>query len=200
MTNLPDYGDLEAYFAGYGEPWEVWEGSISKKIQRSQYTKWLVELAEWKSFVTLTFREDRTFDVAKRMFDKLVRELNKDLLGKHYVRYAGRSYFSFVVAAEFQLRGVIHFHFIADQPLHFALIHSLWYQWAGFAHTASIRKVESAVRYTVKYLVKGMKFEVHRTTWKGNLHVVPSWWNRVESEEADNGHGLLQGTGGLGDQ
>lgn len=181
MNNLKDYADLEPYFDGYGEPWEVWEGSASRKIQRSKYAEWIIKMADWKRFVTLTFRVDKEFDVAKKYFYRLMRELNEDLFGKRYFRIVGKSYFSYVVAAEFQIREVIHFHFIADKPINFGLTHRRWNELAGFAHTSIIRNKPSAVRYIVKYVVKSLKFDAYQSNWNGTPVVIPKWWKEDQS-------------------
>ncbi|MFA9492004.1 MAG: hypothetical protein ACERK1_12330, partial [Anaerolineales bacterium] len=104
------------------------------------------------------------------------------LLGRHYTRFAGESYFSYVLAAEFQLRGVIHFHFLADRPLNFKLIHTLWNEWAGFAFTEIIKNSEGAVWYVAKYIVKGTKLEIHRSKWNAQPIVRPFWWDMLEQE------------------
>jgi len=86
---------------------ELWEGRIGRKALREVYATWLEKFAHWKVFATLTFREDRSPDVALRIFFKLVRLLNQDLYGKNYKRIVKHSYFSYILATEYQLRGAI---------------------------------------------------------------------------------------------
>jgi hypothetical protein len=169
--------ELEDYFEGYGDPDEVWEGKAAKNVQRKAYLDWVMDLADWKIFVTLTFREDRPIDSAKKFFERLVKALNVNLLGKRYKRIVGKSYFSFVLASEYQLRGVIHFHFLADRPLNFRLLHDKWNEWAGFAETEIIANRMAVVRYVVKYLVKNGEPEFYSSSWEGEPIVRPTWWD-----------------------
>lgn len=148
--------------------------------------------------VTLTFREDRSEDVARRLFMRLVRVLNEDAFGKRYERVVKHSYFSYALATEYQVRGVVHFHFLADRPLNFRLLHDVWNSWAGFALTETIRDTGRAVRYVAKYLVKGEKPEL----WIAKKHrmplVVPAWWREAE-KAVKVGEGVAdQGGAGAG--
>ena len=168
---------LAPYFEGYGEPDEIWEGEVAKKARREAYAAWLGTLAPWKVFVTLTFAKDRPVDSAKSFFRRLIRELNRDLFGKRYSRVVGHSYFSYVLASEYQKRGAIHFHFLADRPLNFRLLHDQWNAWAGFAQTAILESPTRAVECVVKYVVKNDDIEVYRSGWRGEPIARPSWWD-----------------------
>lgn len=174
---------LDPYFHGYGEPDEIWDGKVARRARRETLAEWLGSLADWKIFVTLTFAEDRPSESAKWFFRRLVRELNRDLLGKRYGRFVGHCYFSYVMVAEYQKRGAIHFHFLADRPLNFRLLHDLWNAWAGFAQTRILDSPPRAVRYVVKYIVKNDDIEIHRSKWKGQPIVQPKWWRVLASEE-----------------
>ena len=167
---------MEPFFNGYGEPDEIWEGKMANKSRRDAYAAWLGSLTPWRVFITLTFATDRPADSAKYLFKRLVRQLNSDLLGKRYSRFVGHSYFSYVLATEYQKRGAIHFHFLADQPLNFQLLHDLWSVWAGWAQTEIIRSPARAIHYVVKYLVKNDDIEIHSSKWKGPPIVQPQWW------------------------
>ena len=169
-----DYGDMQSYFDRCDDPSDVWDGRISKKVQRHQYTEWLAESSDWKVFVTLTFRN-------QLYIDYLITALNRDLFGKHYERIVGDSYFSYICAAELQLRGDIHFHMLADRPLNFRTIHELWNEWAGFALTEVIRDPSRAVRYVVKYVVKNDNLIIFKSAWKGEPMIYPDWWTNYLS-------------------
>lgn len=173
----PWMSELGPYFEGYGEPDEVWEGRVSRRERRKAYAAWLATWAPWRVFVTLTFAEDRPPDSAKAFFRKLVRELNRDLLGKRYSRIVGHSYFSYVLATEYQSRGAIHFHFLADRPLNFQLLHDSWKAWVGFAQTEILGSPLRALKYVVKYVVKNDDIEVYRSDWKGVPIVQSAWWD-----------------------
>jgi len=60
--DFEDYEDLEPYFDRCDDSSEIWDGKVSKMIQRKQYAGWLLDLAEWKVFVTLTFRDQLYVD------------------------------------------------------------------------------------------------------------------------------------------
>jgi len=172
-----DYEDLEPYFDRCDDPSEVWDGKTSKRIQRKQYAGWLLDLADWKVFVTLTFRDQLYVDPAIRLFKLLVLGLNRDLFGKNYFRITGESYFSYVLALEHQLRGDVHFHFLADRPLNFKLIHEFWNERAGFAKTEIIKNRSAAIQYVVKYVVKNATIDTYKSEWKGEPLVYPEWWD-----------------------
>jgi hypothetical protein len=115
---------------------------------------WLIKLKPWQTFNTLTFRDPREPDVAWRYWRRLIQVLNRDAFGKNYVQKVGHCYFSYMVALEYQKREVVHFHFVADRPLNFDLVHSWWNSAAGFAWLEAMRDREGAVRYATKYLLK----------------------------------------------
>ncbi len=159
---------------------EVWNGRVAARVLRDTYAKWLATLAPWSLFVTLTFREDRTEDVARGLFRRLVRVLNEEAFGKRYQRIVKHSYFSYVLAMEYQLREVVHLHFIADRPLHFRLLHDVWNVWAGFALTEIIRDPEGALKYVSKYVVKAEHPEIWVAKKQVMPVVMPSWWQESE--------------------
>jgi hypothetical protein len=55
---------------------------------------------------------------------------------------------------EYQKRDVVHFHFLADRPLNFELIHAWWNCAAGFAWIEKVKNQEAAALYAAKYLLK----------------------------------------------
>ncbi len=158
--------------------WSAWPGL---RIRKHQYVEWLAKLSDWKVFVTLTFQNQINIDPAVRCFNYLITALNRDLFEKHYERVVGDSYFSYICAAELQLRGDIHFHMLADRPLNFRLIHDLWNEWAGFAMTEVIRDPSRAVRYVVKYVVKNDNIIVFKSAWEGEPMIYPDWWTNYLS-------------------
>jgi hypothetical protein len=171
-----DYGDMEPYFVRCDDPSEIWDGRVSKRIQRKQYAKWLLNLSDWKVFVTLTFRDQLYVDPAIRLFNYFKLTLNRDLFGKNFFRITGESYFSYVLALEYQIRGDVHFHLLADRSLNFKLIHEFWNDRAGFAKTEIIRSKYRAIRYVVKYIVKNSTIDVQKSDWKGEPLIHPEWW------------------------
>jgi hypothetical protein len=55
---------------------------------------------------------------------------------------------------EYQKRDVVHFHFLADRPLNFELIHAWWNCAAGFAWIEKVKNPDAAALYAAKYLLK----------------------------------------------
>jgi hypothetical protein len=158
------------------EPSEIWEGRTARNVLRDEYASWLPDIAPWMVMVTLTFREETYPDVARHLFLRLVRALNEDVLGCNYRRIVGHSYFSYVLATEYQSRGVIHFHFLADRPINFRLLHELWNKWAGFALTELIRDPARATRYIAKYMVKENHPDLSIAKKRIYPFVLPPWW------------------------
>lgn len=181
-----DYGDMEPYFDRSDDPSEIWEGRVASRVIREQYAEWLIQFAPWMVFVTLTFREDKFPEVAKKYFFRLVDCLNRDAFGKNYKRYIGHSYFSYVLVMEYQIREVVHFHFLADKPLNFQLLHTSWNEQAGFAFTDIIKDLDRAVRYLAKYIVKCGEPEFWKYTRNRIPLVIPSWWKGNGAEEVRN--------------
>lgn len=117
-------------------------------------SRWIASRFNWKVYGTLTFREPREPDVADRYWRRLVQVLNREAFGKQYVRRVGHSYFSYVLAMEYQKREVVHFHFLSDKPICFDLLHAYWNSAAGFAWMEKVESVEAVSIYVTKYLLK----------------------------------------------
>jgi hypothetical protein len=158
---------------------ELFEGKDYKNLLADEHAKWLGKFKDWKSYITLTFKDETPPDVAKSKFNYLVQVLNRDAFGKHYVRKVGHSYFSYILAMEYQQRGVVHFHGLADKPVNFDLVHRYWNAAAGFAWLKPVESQEAVVAYCSKYCVKGgeldiFESETSKTPMLGNLP--PYWW------------------------
>lgn len=157
-------------------PGDIWDSKIVRKVITDETTLWILDLANWKAFLTLTFEDDTPYDIAITKFKLLVRELNKDLFGKHYTKIVKHSYFSYVLGIEYQTRGVIHFHALADRPVNFDKIHKLWNDWSGFAWIGNIRNKYDCVKYIAKYILKGGQIEVYKAKKQYIPKVIPHWW------------------------
>lgn len=141
----------------------VWESRLVRQGMRDEMAEFLGNFAEWKSFWTLTFDQERTQDVSKALFLWLVRELNKELFGKRYLDKVGHSYFQYVAGFERQTRGAWHLHVLADQPVNFDKIHSIWGKRCGFAWIdGNIRNHDAVNRYVCKYVLKGGDLEIYK--------------------------------------
>ncbi|MBA4375689.1 MAG: hypothetical protein C0401_05895 [Anaerolinea sp.] len=163
----------------FDHPSDVWESKIMKKKIAKEWAEWIMTAKHWSSFITLTFRDETYPDVAKRLFQFLVRKLNKELFGKHYMNVVGPSYFSYILGIEYQRRGVIHFHVLVDRPVHYELIHKIWLTWAGIAHIKPILHFQNAVEYVSKYASKAGEIEPFFAKNLYSPAQLPLWWKEA---------------------
>lgn len=167
-----------------------WSSFEVKQDLVSAWSSWVSDLEDWKVFITLTFRDDKTGDVARSLFQWFVRFNNQALLGKHYTRIVGHSYFSYLLGIEYQRRDVIHFHVLIDQPVKYDLIHSLWGERCGFAWIdGKMRDRQKVINYVCKYIVKGGEVELYRKKKSFVPDPLPVWWclSRAVSEPPISG-------------
>ena len=162
------------------DPLHGWDSMRSKKMISDVEGDWLHDLADWRVYVTLTFRDPRPGDVCLRYYRRLVQFLNHDAFGNHYVRKVGHSYFSYVLATEYQRRDAIHFHVLTDKPINFDLTHVYWNKVAGFAWIQPVKSKEDVTHYCSKYCVKGGEVDIYlaeksRTPLIGSIP--PMWWH-----------------------
>ena len=163
--------------AGYATPHEGWESYQVKDLIRTETEKWVFGLADWKSFLSLTFRDEKTPDVANSLFKWFVRKNNEHAYGKHYTQKVKHSYFSYVFGLEYQTRDVVHFHALVDQPLDFSYVHRIWGSRCGFAWVdGNIKSKAKAVNYVCKYCVKGGQIEAYVAERHIRPEVLPYWW------------------------
>ncbi|HUD44899.1 MAG TPA: hypothetical protein VMR41_05120, partial [Patescibacteria group bacterium] len=109
---------------------------------------WLVDLEDWKNFLTLTFRDAVTPVFADKCFKVFIAKMNEARFGSHYTRICGHSYFSYAQGIEYQKRDVVHFHVLTTGFMDYALIHDIWNQLAGNAWVQHINDRVAAVKYT----------------------------------------------------
>jgi len=163
--------------AGYTNPHDGWESYQVKDLLRTEHEKWIFELADWKSFLSLTFRDEKTPDVANSLFKWFIRQNNEHAFGKHYTQKVGHSYFAYAFGMEYQTRDVVHFHVLVDKPLDFSFIHRTWGARCGFAWIdGNIRSKAKAVNYVCKYCVKGGQIEAYVPKKDVKPGVLPFWW------------------------
>lgn len=138
------------------------------------WTRWLAQY-NWQWFVTLTFRYEVHPEAARKLFGVFVHGINQKLFGRAYHRNSTGIYW--VLALEYQKRGVIHFHALlgADRDLNHTLSRKAqekrWEKMAGFARIYPIDNRMTAVTgYVSKYVVKGGEIEVSEslTDWRPN--------------------------------
>lgn len=148
-----------------------------KEFLKDSYCDWVYSLKPWRSFLTLTFEEDKAPDVAVSILKRLIQRLNTDTFGNHYTRIVKHSYFSYVYGMEMQVREVVHFHMLVDRPIDFDKIHKLWEEWAGFAYINKIRNRQDAVKYICKYMTKqGGELEIYLANKWYQPIKRPYWW------------------------
>jgi hypothetical protein len=174
MKNKMD--DQEDVFNKFDDPREAWNSRAIRKVVADATYDWLVSARNWKSFITLTFQDETPNDVALKRLHRLIKELNKDLLGRSYTKIVGHSYFSYAFGIEYQIRGVIHFHVLVDQPVNFSLLHAYWNDISGFAYISKIENIEHTVFYVTKYVIKGGQVETFLSKKDFYLKDKPLWW------------------------
>jgi len=167
---------------------DAWDSKSRRKELCDAYAEWLLSAKKWSEFLTLTFKNDVPIDTAKRKFNYLLSALNSECFGKHYKRVVEHCYFSYVLATEPQKRDVIHFHALADRPIHYALIHRFWNAWAGFGWTQEIKDEFSSVKYVSKYVSKGGELDIYFAKKQYTPIALPAWW-----KEKDETYMVLQG-------
>jgi len=162
---------------GYETPWEGWNSKQVKNAISLEYANFVSSLASWTTFITLTFEDEKTPDVANSLFKWWLRENNKFVFGDRYTRICGHSYFSYAVGMEYQTRDVVHFHLLIDKPINYSLTHHLWGERCGFAWIdGNLRNRQSVVDYVCKYVLKGGQVELYKAKHSYSPKVVPTWW------------------------
>ena len=159
-----------------------WNSKCVKNELQNTYYQWLNDASKWTTFITLTFSQECSEEVAIRYFRRLVQVLNKRVYGKHYVRYVGHSYFNYVLGIESKLsRDVVHFHVLVDRPVDYNFIHSWWGLSCGHAWIEKIRKNDKALHYVTKYICKGgdQNISVFLKAKFKLLDTMPSYWQET---------------------
>lgn len=150
--------------------------STNKNELREGWEIWVKGFADWKSFLTLTFRDIVTRDQSENQFRYLLQVLNRDLFGNHYTRIVGHSYFAYVSAWEHQKRGALHLHVLVDRPINFRLVHTVWNKMAGFAWIEPVKDLDTTVSYISKYVSKGGDLSVHKPLKVKEPAFKPMWY------------------------
>ena len=174
--NLPMSSELEKYLMTCDNTTEAWNSKLGKNYLTDANELFISGLSDWIIFLTLTFREDKPPDSAKKLFHYLVRILNEDVYGKKFYKFIKHSYFSYVLALEYQKREVVHFHVLIDKPINFKLTHSFWNYRAGFVVTNIIKYKDHAIRYVSKYTLKGGDHDFFVSEYNKLPKVFPWWW------------------------
>jgi len=150
-----------------------------KDVQHQCKDAWIERIfgaGPWRSFITLTFRDEVSNDHAEKQWKFLLRSLNQAAFGQHYTRKVGHSYFGYVRGLEFQRRGVLHFHALIDRPIDFKRLHTVWNFCAGFAYIVTVDDQRGASIYLAKYITKGGELEFYSPPSYFLPEPLPSWW------------------------
>jgi hypothetical protein len=172
-------------FDKFDDPSEAWNSKAMGKRLSKEWSEWIMTARNWRSFITLTFRNETYPDVAKKDFQFLVRSLNQEVFGKHYMNIVGPSYFSYVLGIEYQRRDVIHFHVLVDRPVNYEKIHNLWNYMAGFAHIKPIQNYSKAIEYVSKYASKSGELEPFFAKEIYTPKQLPIWWKEAEMNSSN---------------
>ena len=140
----------------------------NKQHLQSEWTRWLARYP-WTWFVTLTFRYGVHPEQAHKRFMRFVHIINQQLYGRNYHKRPGTGIY-WVLALEYQKRGVIHFHalmaddFNLNTRLSRKVQEQRWEKMAGFARIYPIDDRMTAVTgYVSKYVAKDGELEVSET-------------------------------------
>jgi hypothetical protein len=112
---------------------------------REAWIAWL-EQWRWEWYCTLTFREEVHPEAAKKRFRTFEKMINRSLYGPRWFKH-GRG-IGWVLALEYQRRGVIHFHAlltgVGDVPRRPWI--KTWRKLAGFATIEPIESPAAVLR------------------------------------------------------
>ena len=131
---------------------------------QASYAGWLAEY-DWQWFATLTFSAAIHPEAARKRFQVWINWINTRIYGKRWYRRGDGVFW--VLALEFQKRGVIHFHALLcdveslNERLSRRDARNRWYQLAGVARVDPIVKGLSVVtNYVSKYVTKDGDLEL----------------------------------------
>ena len=163
-------------------PLEGWETKAATELLKETWAEYLASFADWKSFISLTFRVEKFPDVARSLFYWWVKVNNSHVFGKRYQRAVGHSYFSYVYGIELQKREVIHFHVLVDKPINYSVTHDAWGDRCGFAWIdGDLRDKGRVINYVCKYVAKGGEVDIYKAKGNYSPKVKPKWWREGES-------------------
>src|SRR5690606_19519335 len=65
---------------------EAWESKVARELLKDTWAEFLASFADWKSFISLTFKVEKFPDVARSLFYWWVKVNNSHVFGKRYSR------------------------------------------------------------------------------------------------------------------
>lgn len=133
------------------------------------WADWLRSFEPYDWYTTLTFKNSLHIDQALKQYSIWIHRLNDYIFGKRY-RETGKGIIS-IRAAEYQKRGVLHFHLLLGN-LPYNLHRKSWEQvWEiqhsnnGFANTYPYDQQLGACGYLGKYISKGGELDIFLPPW-----------------------------------
>lgn len=150
-----------AYHEGQGPCVKVRNDLPTSNAQPSLRDAWVELLSryEFQWFLTLTFKEEIHPEAAFKKFRMFVNHINRVLYGRRWMRRPHGGVY-WVLALEWQKRGVLHFHgLMGDVEDLNARIRRLdcmdyWKEIAGFAKIEEVKNFDAVNRYVSKYVIK----------------------------------------------
>lgn len=109
-----------------------WEGTPMK-----EGSEWVI--GEWQAF---------------GMVRRWISFLNTLVEGVRYKQHWKHSYFGYVMAKEYQVRGVIHYHLIIDNWFPWKQASEWWWQKCGSCKIEKVADAEQDLYYALKYCLK----------------------------------------------
>jgi len=189
QTNTPEYGSVppvSVLDGSTGAPGASTDGAPGAEGERGGAVR--VTAEDWISwlravgfkpamFLTLTYDNrysEMPAEWVRSTWKWLVHKLNHEIGGNQYKRKFKHSYFSYVMALEFQRRGALHIHALIENPneaIRYMRIHELWspkfggrYGFAWLSHVPNPKLTglgalkagseDAALRYVLKYVLK----------------------------------------------
>jgi hypothetical protein len=153
-------------------------GAIDGRVTLEDWLSWLLSV-DFRPAMFLTLTYDNRFsempaEWVRSTWKWLVHRLNLDVGGDGYKRKFKHSYFSYVMALEYQSRGALHIHALIENPgeaIRYMRVQELWspkfggrFGFAWLSHVPDFKRrglealkagsVDAAERYVLKYVLK----------------------------------------------
>lgn len=153
-------------------------GGDAGRVTVEDWISWLRAVGfQPRMFLTLTYDNrysEMPAEWVRSTWKWLVHKLNHEIGGNQYKRKFKHSYFSYVMALEYQKRGALHIHALIENPseaIRYMRIHELWspkfggrYGFAWLSHVPNPKLTglgalkagseDAALRYVLKYVLK----------------------------------------------
>lgn len=142
----PELNEYGKFLEGVKEKQREERNLMRSKLQLRRLIN--ANFDEGSKFYTFTFADNVTdLDAANKEWDKFIKRMRR--------RFDG---FKYVAVIEFQKRGAVHYHMIADLPyIKTKEIAEIWGN--GFVKANRIKHVDNVGAYVIKYMSKDLQDE-----------------------------------------